>query len=345
MGTRAVARKVASLLGVGALIAALAGCAGTEGLGGGGGGGAGGEAQLIPVVLPVAANAGYAPWDVAAEQGFFEDHGLAATLKTFDNGVLGTQAMLAGQVQAGGTVEMPLVSNLAQGADIIVPALWFTGQELRLVVKSDIAAPQDLEGRRIGVQKGGINDYALQRYMEEHGIAADSVTMVDVPGAEQIATLARGDIDGFVNEEPIVSSAFAELGEQVHFLEPSIADTTTVRNYLQFDRAWAEENREAVEGIIGALIDANAFIEENPEEAAQIASKRIGVEAETLQTWWSEGEISWDVYLDDDSVTALREVSTWMAENDYVDTAPDTDAIFDPSYLEAVDPDAVRMEG
>lgn len=301
--------------------------------------------ELTPVVLPVAANAGYAPWDVAMERGFFEDHGLAATLKTFDNGVAGTQAMLAGQVQAGGTVEMPLIANLAQGADIIVPAVWFTGQELRLVVDAGIQTSEDLAGRTIGVQEGGINDYAFQRYMEEQGIDPKSVTMVNVPGAEQVATMARGDIDGFVNEEPIVSSAFEELGERVHFLEPSISDTTTVRNYLQFDRTWAEENPETVEAVIAALIDANAFIEENPEEAAQIAGGRIGVEPETLQKWWAEGGIRWDLYLDDDSRTALGDVADWMAENAYVDEAPDTEAVFDTSYLEAVDPDAVQISG
>lgn len=334
MHTVARKAKVMFALLIGALLAFVTGCSN--------GGPTGGQ-QMTPVVLPVAANAGYAPWDVALERGFFEDHGLAATLKTFDNGVVGTQAMLAGQVHAGGTVEMPLVSNLAKGADIVVPALWFTGEELRLVVKNDINRPEDLSGRKIGVQKGGINDYALQRYLEKHQVDPKSVTLVDVPGAEQIATLARGNIDGFVNEEPIVSRAFSEMGDQVHFLEPTIGDVTIVRNYLQFDRKWAEANRETVQKIIAALKDANAFIEADPKAAAEIASKRIGVEAGTLQKWWSEGEIRWDVYLDEESKTALSEVATWMAENGYVDKAPETDAIFDPSYLEAVDSSAVTL--
>lgn len=303
----------------------------------------GSEVELVPLVLPVAANAGYAPWDVALEMGFFADHGLDVTLKTFDNGVAGTQAMIAGDVQAGGTVEMPLISNLAQGADIVVPAIWFTGEELRLVAAKEIESPQDLAGTSVGLQVGGINDYALQRYLEKYGVDASTVTIVNVAGADQVAALARGDVDAIVNEEPIVSTALGELGDAVHILSPSIGDVTTVRNYLQFDRAWAEENPDLVKAVLAALTDANAFIEEDPLGAAEVASKRVGVDAETLASWWADGEIRWTIYLDDASRDALAEVGQWMFDSGLVDTEVDTDAVFDTSYLEALDPAAVTL--
>lgn len=337
LGMRAVVAAMAAAL-------ALAGCADPADVKSNMKGGAGGEGGLVPVVLPVAANAGYAPWDVADKKGLFKKHGLDATLQTFDNGVVGTQAMLAGQVQAGGTVEMPLVSNLAQGADIIVPALWFTGQELRVVVKSNIKTPEDLRGKKIGVQEGGINDYALQRYLEEHNIDSADVKLVNIAGAEQVAALAKGSIDGFVNEDPIVSSALEEMGDKASLLQPSIGDLVTVRNYLQFPRDWAEQNPETVQAILKALIDANAFIEKNPEEASEIASERIGVPAETLRKFWSEGGIRWDVYLDEDARTALQDVAEWMTSKGLVKSKPEVDKVFEPKYLREIAPDAVTLK-
>jgi NitT/TauT family transport system substrate-binding protein len=308
-----------------------------------GGSAKGATPALTPIVLPVAANAGYAPWDVALAKGYFANHGLDVKLKTFDNGVAGTQAMIAGDVQAGGTVAMPLVSNLAQGADIVVTAVWFTGHELRLVTRTGINKPADLAGRTVGLQVGGINDYALQRYLQKNGVDKRSVKIVNVTGADMVAGLARGDLDAIVNEEPIVSKALAQLGDKVHILSPAISDVTIVRNFLQFDRKWATQHPDLVKAIMASLRDANTFIQSDPQGAAALAAKRVGVDAKTLASWWADGQITWPLYLNDIAVKDLSDVAQWMYDNKLVNTLVDTSKVFDPSYLKAIDPAAVTL--
>ncbi|MGJ8720339.1 MAG: ABC transporter substrate-binding protein [Salinibacterium amurskyense] len=318
-------RKLAAVT-VLALAASLTACAAEDEASGGN----------VAISIPVGVSIAYAPWDVAADQGYFADEGLDVTLRSFDSGVDGTNAMLAGQVQVGGTVEIAMVSFLDQGADLVVPAIWYTGQEARILVPSSVKKPSDLEGMTIGVQQGGVYDYGFTRWLEANGVPDDSVTRVNVAGAEQVAALAKGDIDGIVNQEPIIGRALEELGDSVDFLTPGLEQVYTARNWMQFERSYAEANPEVVEGILAALQRANEFLKSDPEAAAAIVAARLGISADDIPRQWEEAGASWDVYLDEEASASYQGVADWMLANDRISSEhPESDFV-DDSYLTAV---------
>src|SRR5699024_5606369 len=112
--------------------------------------------------------------------------------------------------------------------------VFFTGEPVFTVVKDSIETPEDLKGKKIGIINGSLFDYAFSRYLAKHDLT-DDVEYVNVAAADQLATLARGDIDGFVNLDPVVSQALDQL-DNVHKLEPDTNSVYTTRSYLLFKR-------------------------------------------------------------------------------------------------------------
>lgn len=305
--------------------------------------GGGSSNATTEIVIPVGSAISYVPWDVAQAKGFFADEGLDTTLRTFDSGVDGTTAMLAGQVQVGGTVEIAMLGFLDEGAQLVVPAIWYTGQEFRILVSEDVTSPQDLRGKTIGVQAGGVYDYGFTRWLEENGVPDDSVTRVNVAAAEQVAALEQGQIDGMVNQEPIVGRALEAMGDAIHVLDPGIEQVYTARNWMQVERTFAEANPEAVQGILSALIRANQYVNDNPEESAEIIAERLGIPADTIPQQWDEAKMSWDIYLDEEAESSLNEVARWMKERELLDNDHPVSEFVDTSFLEAVKPENVQL--
>src|SRR5262245_61710740 len=81
---------------------------------------------LTRVRLTAGANIGYSHQYVGEATGIFRRHGIDGSVILFDVGFLGTEAVVAGQAETAGTVEFPVLSLLARGADLVIPAIMIT---------------------------------------------------------------------------------------------------------------------------------------------------------------------------------------------------------------------------
>ena len=144
---------------------------------------------LTRVRLTAGANIGYSHQYVGEATGIFRKHNIDASVILFDVGFLGTEAVVAGQAETAGTVEFPLVGLLSRGADLVVPAIMITADDLKIVALKSIEKPGDLAGKRIAFIFGSSAHYALYRYCLRHGIGWDQIKPVNVPAAEQVAVI------------------------------------------------------------------------------------------------------------------------------------------------------------
>ncbi len=310
--------------------------------GGGGDNGAGG----IPMTFTGSPNLSWLNVFVANDEGFFAKHGIEPNVKLFDVGFLGTEAVMAGEAQTAASVEYPFLNLIARDAKLVTPAVVVKANDQRIVVDNSIQRPQDLAGKRIGLIEGSAFEYAFSRYLTNFGVRPGSVEFVNVDAADQVATMARGDIDGFLNVEPVVSQALDALGEdEVHVLEPGIETVYTTRILLQMQRSFAEENPEAVRGTLQALIDAEQFIEQNPDRAVAIGAEWTQLPEEDVARFLEEANFDYQVHYDQDAFQAMNEVANWMADNDLFPSGkPDLNKPLHLEPLREVAPSAVEFK-
>jgi ABC-type nitrate/sulfonate/bicarbonate transport system substrate-binding protein len=330
-------RKIFAGIAAGAML--LAGCAGeTQDQSSTATSDAAGEAP-VEMTFTGAGNLSWLNVFVAHEEGIFADHGIQSNVRLFDVGFLGTEAVMAGEAHTAGSVEFPLLNVLAQGADLVVPAVVVTADDQRIVVDSSIESPADLRGKRIGLIAGSAFEYAFVQYLEEHGVPVDEVEFVNVDAAEQVAVLARGDIDGFLNVEPVVGRALNEFGDQVRLLEPGIDTVYSTRIHLQMGREWVEANPEAVQATLRALIEANEFIEANRDRAVEIGAEYVNMEIEEVSDFLDDANFRYDVYWNDEAAAAVDSIGGWLVEQGRFDEVPKIDSFVVLDHLEAVAPD------
>jgi NitT/TauT family transport system substrate-binding protein len=298
---------------------------------------------LIPVRFTAGANLGYSNLFVAEGAGIFQKHGIDGRVILFDVAFQGTEAVIAGQAETASTVEFPLVNYLAKGADLIVPAVMQTANDLKIVALKNIAKPEDLIGKRVGLILGSSAHYGFDLYMKRFNLPRDKVTVVNVPAAEQIALFAKGDLDAYIWVEPVVTRGLDIMKGKAHVLSPGLETVMKSRLYLQVTRGWAEKNPQGVQGILRALIEANEFIKKQPDKAAEFAGKKLNLPAAQVPELIKRGGWEWDIYLDASLTSVFGEAASWMRENKRLAAEPpDIMRTFAPAYLKEIDASKVK---
>lgn len=259
---------------------------------------------------------------VAHEEGIFERHGIESTVALFDVGFLGTEAVIAGDAQTASSVEFPMLNVLSQGAELVVLGVVYTANDQRILVDASIQTPDDLRGKKIGLIVGSAFEYAFIRYLEKHGVPRDEVEFVNVGAAEQVAIMARGDIDGFLNVEPVIGRAIDEFGDKVHLLKPGIESVYESRLYLQMNPKWVEENPEATEATVAAFIEANEFIVNNRPRAEAIGSQYLNMTVDEVAFFLDDGAFKFDVYWDEAARTSVETIGQWLVDQGRFNQVP-----------------------
>jgi NitT/TauT family transport system substrate-binding protein len=293
--------------------------------------------------MTAGANLGYSPQYVAEATDIFRRHGIDGRTILFDVGFQGTEAVLAGQAETSGTVEFPMVNLLARGADLVVPAITITADDQKIVALTSIQKPEDLVGKRVGYITGSSAHYAFERFLRHFNIARERITHVNVPAAEQVALMARGQLDAFIWVEPVVSRGLEVMQGRAHVLSPGVEVAFTTRVYLQMTRAWAERNADGVVRLLRALMEAKEFMVNEPRRAAEICARKLNLPVEQVSELWRRGGWRWEVYLERSALDAFAGVIDWMREsNRLTANPPDIARIFQPQYLRQIDPGLVR---
>lgn len=300
------------------------------------------EGQGTPMTFTGAGNLSWLNVFVAEDEGIFEKHGIESTVRVFDVGFLGTEAVLAGEAQTAGSVEFPLLGLLGQGAGLVVPAVVATAEDQRIVVNDSIQKPEDLRGKKIGLIAGSAFEYSFQEYLNHFNIPRGEVEFVNVDAAEQVAVMARGDIDGFLNVEPVVSRALDSL-DNVHVLEPGTEVVYTTRILLQMNKDWVNSNPDGVKKALAALVEANDFIKANPDRAAEIGAKWTNSDKATVTSFLEDAKFDYTVHYDPTVRESMEKIANWMIENGKLEKMPDLNQVFVVDHLKEVAPEQVKQ--
>jgi sulfonate transport system substrate-binding protein len=220
----------------------------------------------------------------AVEQGFFEDEGLDVDLAPpFPSGVDALNALQAGTVQFV-HVGAPLLGALLSGMEVVYiggytgkPTQIRSDDTMALVAgpNSDID-PEDLStlrGKRIASTLGSTNHLYIRNLLQANDMAPDEAELINTPPPDMAVALQTGGVDAVVAWDPwpVVAKHSVEGAYDVIRGGGHVANV----GYMVGMRDYVEENPEIVEKFLVARARSDKWVRENPDEAADLATRWV----------------------------------------------------------------------
>ncbi|TDC20884.1 ABC transporter substrate-binding protein [Streptomyces sp. 8K308] len=280
--------------------------------------------------------------------------GTDVSTQIFNAGPSAIEALNAGEVDVTFIGPNPAINGWAQsgGQSLRIVSGAASGGASLVVDPDAVSSLDDLDGARIATpQLGNTQDVALLNYLAENGYEVDpqsgrgDVEVVRVPNAEIPAAFDSGDIDGAWVPEPTASNLVSRGAETLLDEGELWEDGRYVVTHVIARQDFLDEHPDVVEAIVRGVVETNAWINENPDEAkadfnAELASEPGGSElpAEVLDPAWEHVE-----FLDDPLAETLR-VGAEHAVNAGLLEETDLGGIYDLSILNRVLADAGQPE-
>jgi len=241
---------------------------------------------LSPSATAQSVKAGYTsktifflPFFIGQKRGFYQAEGLKVELVYMGSPSVNLQALVAGQIDFSNINPDGIVLFNEKGGNLKAIAGVVNGVAYTLVGGKAYKKIDDLKGAKLGVAalKGGPTTFLLE-YLRLKGLSYPrDYTLVVVGGgtparlaALEIGAIAAAVLD-ITNSEIAVDRGLNVLGD-VSDVIPTFQFTT-----INVDPIWAAKNLSAVVKFLKAHIRSLRWIYENPDEAADIYSKEMGV--------------------------------------------------------------------
>jgi NitT/TauT family transport system substrate-binding protein len=243
-------------------------------------------------------------------------------------------ALLAGSLDACGTTLVHAILSASKGEPVVlVCSLCNKCSALVVGAKTDIQAPADLKGRKIGYVPSTMHHLLLLEVLHRAGLKPDDVTLVRVDFFDMVTALSRGQIDAFLSGEPHPTLAVRQGAGRV-LAYPYFDDSIGPLNAgMLVRRETIEKTPEKVRQLVLAhaaatrsfLADRDAWI----RRAAQFGSP-----PDVLREAAGNIELAWD--MDDAFVAQVRRLGDKMLDRGMIEKLPDWDRLMDTQFVAEV---------
>lgn len=249
------------------------------------------EATTVPlerlrITFP-AAIALYAPLYVAFAEGFFRRHGLDVDLAYVDVNV-SSPALLSGEIDAMFSSGQLAVSMGAAGSDVVLlGCLDNVSSDYVIMAQPNLRGVTELRDKLIGVgHPADMSVGYLAVVLERHGLSLNDVQFRGLGGqAERRAALESRLVDSVILSAPhdsmLERDGFSRVLNVVDLRLPAAGRcvVSTRRNLAA--------RRQALEGVVKAIVEAEHFVKTQPERTMAVMSQYSKEEnPETLRLLW-----------------------------------------------------------
>ena len=229
---------------------------------------------------------GGSPWVgsfLAKDQGYFEKRGIDAEFTYVAVNPSIPPALVSGSLQIGtlGVPELLLAINGGIDMVVIAGAAFtkgndFTGPDDTGVIGrigASIKTPEDFIGKKVGVPGIGTPlDISFRKWLFDKGVALKTVTFVEVAFPQGGDALKGGLVDAYVAVDPFFNRILStDAGYLIaDYSRQSVSRAATV---YATTREWATQHTEALKEFRQAIVEADAYAEQNPELARATIAK------------------------------------------------------------------------
>jgi NitT/TauT family transport system substrate-binding protein len=293
------------------------------------------------ITLGYSAWPGWAPWAVAEEAGIFDEAGIEVELKWFDDYIGSLDAMASGQLDANSqTLNDTIVGVSAGSPQTVVIVNDNSAGNDAIIVDESISSIEDLAGKDVAAEAGVVDHFLLLQGLESVGLTEDDINFQGLLTDQAAATFSGGELDAVGVFAPFTLQALERPGSKVLFDSSDFPGT--IPDFLAMDSALVEERPEDVQKLVDAWYMTLDYIEENPEESAEIMAERLGVTVDEYNDFAGGTKL----FSADEALTSLTgdaetdlpamttTVNDFLAGTDLVEEQPDLEGLYDTSFTE-----------
>jgi len=158
----------------------------------------------------------YTPWKIMMEKIKKEGlGGKSVEFFKFSSGGEVISALASGSIDISLNGSSPSAAGYSRGVDLQVVYIYDNINDAEaLVVNDKITAPQDMVGKTIAVPFGSTTHFHMMFALDQFGLDAKKVNVIDMSPPDMVAAWTRGDIDGGFVWDP----ALGKMKDKGHVL-------------------------------------------------------------------------------------------------------------------------------
>lgn len=282
---------------------------------------------------------------IADKKGYFKEEGLNITNKFIQSGGDMSSLISGGSAQVSFESPYTDIALAANGVGVKIVAPMANIGNTQAVVAGKNAAivnSKDLEGKKIGIPAGAGVMVAIRNMCNEMNVDINKIQFVTLGPSDAIAALEKGDIDAMACWETWISNAQNNGGKLLFsglksYLGDKQGDVNWMNFYttMQVTDTFLQQHPDDVKAMLRALKKATDFINENPDEAAEIIAKEINLDTAQVKKIMSQNQYA--MTYDNKFVNSCGEIADFMKETNNIASKPDFTVYADSSVLKSVD--------
>ena len=214
----------------------------------------------------------------------------------------------------------------------VIGGVFTGGQSLTLRNGVQAKTWKDLEGKTLGTAPNSYAELLFKSTAKLAGVDLSKIKTVSfgAGGPPVIAALRSGDIDGFVFWEP--NNADAAIGKIGYYSSLDIGDNPTkhINGAMAVNAEFLAKNRNAVLGVVRALVESTDALNANPARYAEVARNGTGSTPEVVKESIPRGKLDYKLY-QREAKALLKMIHD--AGITKIDATPAVDRSFDYSLL------------
>jgi ABC-type nitrate/sulfonate/bicarbonate transport system substrate-binding protein len=178
--------------------------------------------------------------------------------------------------------------------------------------------------------------------LKKAGLTRDDVTLVNLRPQDMVAALASGSIDAYGTWEPHISNGGKALGAKAALLDTKGVYAETFNIVVMQD--YLQKKPEVVKSFLKSLVEAEAWIKANPDEAIKVVAEFVKMPVDDLKPIFQD--YVYQVALDAQVLDILNAHAGWrLASGNHPPGAvmPDWRTVIFPAPLKSVAPDKVTL--
>jgi ABC-type nitrate/sulfonate/bicarbonate transport system substrate-binding protein len=245
------------------------------------------SASAAPVTVNIGAvgNMSVAALFVAVENGIFLKYGIQAKLQLFANGAAVNKALQSGTVQATTAANTTIAEAQAAGTQVqmFAPVLGdastvYDDTPVAIVASasSGIKAndPSSFIGKKVGMFVGGTGNDYMSTYLADNKIAASQVTFVNLPLADQLVALQKGEVSAIATAEPYGTQIMDTMGSKAVLIDRG-GNLIAYGVGLSAKTSYIASHGSIIQKLTDAIADADSYTSTHLAAAGSTAANFI----------------------------------------------------------------------
>ncbi|HEY9621222.1 MAG TPA: ABC transporter substrate-binding protein [Crinalium sp.] len=296
-----------------------------------------------PVSLGFSAWPGWIPWQVAQDEGIFQQNKVNVDLKWFDGYLDSINALAAGQLDGNSQTLNDTISSVSGGADLVIVLTNdnSTGND-QIIVKEGINSIEDLRGKKVAAEEGTVDHFLLLLGLQKAGMTQADIEFQPLETGAAAAAFAAGQLDAVGVFAPFTTKALERPGSKPLFSSKDFPGA--ISDHLVVSRKMVNERPDDVQALVNSWFATIDYINQNKDKAIDIMAKRGNVTVDEYKEY-DEGTTIFTIdqnlktFEKGTDMTSLHyaadEISKFLVETGLAKEAPDLSKIFDDRFVKA----------